>query len=85
MQDILYKSLIKITDRTNTEIDGVLGILAFDERYVKLDMDECAMVIEGDNLKIENMIKDTKKILMSGCVNALYFDKKSGKNKKLGK
>ena len=84
-ENINFKSIIKITDRKKTEIDGVDGILAFDDRFIKLDMEGCALIIEGEELRIENMIKDTKKILITGFILGLYYDKKSGKGKKLYK
>ena len=86
MQDnLLDKSLIKITDRKKTEIDGVLGILAFDEKFIKLQMKGCDLIIEGNDLKIENMIKETEKILIVGTPDALFFEKRGAKSIKKGK
>ena len=87
MQDnfLNEKSLIKIIDRKKTEIDGVVGILAFDEKFIKLQMKECELIIEGNDMKIENMVKETEKILIVGSPDALFFEERGNKNTRKGR
>ena len=70
---------LKLIERKKLEIEGVISILSFDESYIVLELTENVLVAEGEVLKVENMSKNDKKILILGEVSAIYYDTKTGK------
>ena len=73
------KHAVAISERRRAEIDGVLGILAFDEGYITIDTSLGRLVIAGEGLKVENLSQENGKILLVGTVNSLYYEKKKEK------
>ena len=76
------RHLVRLSERKRLEIDGALGILSFDQNCLVIELDECVMVVEGDSLKVDNMLKDERKLSVSGEITALFYDFKNGKNAK---
>ena len=52
-------------------IGGVNAILAFDEDYLKLETTIGTIYINGKELKIENLSKDKKDVLVVGRITSL--------------
>ena len=77
------KQQIVITDKNKVEIDEVIYVMAFDEEGILIDTSLGKIAVEGTNLKMENFEKASKKILISGNVNGVYYlekrDKKRGR------
>ncbi len=69
-----------LQDRKTLTLDGVENILDFTEEYLNLKTNMGMLSIEGVDLKIESLSKDTGAVLITGCINALYF--KEGDTKK---
>ncbi|MBR2343537.1 MAG: YabP/YqfC family sporulation protein [Clostridia bacterium] len=73
------KHSVSIVERRRAELDGILGILAFDDGYISLDTSLGKLVIEGEGLRVENLSKESGKILLVGTVNSLYYERKKEK------
>ena len=75
----MTKHSVSIFERQRAELDGILGILSFDDGYITLDTSLGRLVIEGEGLRVENLSKESGKILLVGTVNSLYYEKKKEK------
>ncbi len=76
----LTKQEIRITERKSIELSGVRSILEFDDKFLRLDTTLGIVVIDGNDLKIEDMSKETGRILATGDFIQLGFV--GGKRKK---
>ena len=78
-----YKGKIEICDREKLIMEGVLSILTFDDGYVLLDTTAGDMFIEGENLAVLDLNKDSKRIIIVGLICTIGFNtKKTRKNKR---
>ena len=71
-----------VVDRKRIEIDGVTAILGFEEDYARLETNMGNLLIEGENIKIENLSKDNGRIQLSGSFYLLEYDNPYDKKKK---
>lgn len=75
---------ILLKDRKVFEADGIDGVVSFDEDYVKLITNLGILSIEGENLVIESLSKETKKIFISGQINGIFYSIEKKKKSKWG-
>ena len=73
------KHTVNLYERKRAELDGINSILGFDEHYLSLDTEFGKLIIEGEGLKVENLLYDSGKISLSGEICALYYEKKKEK------
>ena len=73
------KHTVHLYERKKAELDGINSILGFDEHYLALDTEFGKLIIEGDGLKVENLLSDSGKITLSGEISAMYYEKKKEK------
>ncbi|MBQ8371924.1 MAG: YabP/YqfC family sporulation protein [Clostridia bacterium] len=76
----VVKQEIRITDRKCIELSGVRSILEFDEKFLRLDTSLGIVMIDGNELRIEDMSKESGRIVASGEFIQLAFV--GGKRKK---
>ena len=76
------KGKIEITDRQKITVDGVMAILTFDDKYVLLDTTANDMFIEGEDLVIIDLNKESKRIIIKGQINTVGFSDKKTKRKR---
>lgn len=76
---------VLIKDRKRIEIDGVNCVLLFDEELVRLESCMGIIQIEGKELKIENLSKDSGKISVIGDITGLFYQESKGKKRGLFK
>ncbi len=81
MQEML-KQQITIKDRSEIEIDAVSDICAFDPEAVVLNTSAGKVIIEGEELRIDNLEKATGKIHIKGKINVVAYP--SGNRKSRG-
>ncbi len=79
MQNSKHQILIK--ERSSAEIDGVNYIRTFDDEGIVLESTDGKITLEGHELKIENLDKNSGRIVIVGNINAVYYSD-SGKKKK---
>ncbi|MBE6534937.1 MAG: hypothetical protein E7678_08265 [Ruminococcaceae bacterium] len=80
-EKLLKHTSILIKERKIASLDGVENVIGFDESYIALETVAGKIVIEGQELKIQNLSKDTGEIEISGRVlGVFYSEEKSPKN-----
>jgi len=62
-----------INSKKSVTMNGVINVRGFDEGYVTLETVDGEVTVEGKELKIENLSKDTGEIYISGIISAAYF------------
>ena len=67
------KQTVRIEDRKNFYADGVLSILTFDNEYVELSTTYGKMVIEGRDLKIFDLSKETGRVAINGEITTVAY------------
>ena len=75
MNDLTVRETIVITDRRKIEIDNVKEILGFDDGYACLGSSDGRIVVEGEELKIEELKSDSGKVRLIGEIKAVYYAK----------
>ena len=68
------KQNLKITDRKNLIVDGVIDVKGFDESYVSIVTELGALIIEGSSLKIESLGKEEGVISIKGNINGVFYN-----------
>lgn len=64
---------INISNRKSVKVDGVESVNGFDENYVSLSTRLGKLVIEGHNLKIENLSKENENICVTGTIDSVFY------------
>lgn len=70
-----------IKNRKYLEVDGIKFVSSLNEENVVLETDNVTIGIEGTSLKIENLEKNTGKIIIVGEINGVYYLEKSAKKR----
>ena len=78
-QEKIYRGELHIVDRASLTMNGVTNIDSFDEEYVSLSSELGKIGIEGKNLKIESLKKDSGEIEIKGSINGVFFSEKKAK------
>jgi sporulation protein YabP len=76
MEDTMQENkdkLITITNCNTVTLNGVDHIIGFDERCVILSCDFGRVVIEGENMKVESLIKENGEICIVGKFKGVYL------------
>lgn len=71
--DSTGKQMLVLENRKKLTIDGVLNIDSFDDDYLEISTTLGKMVIEGKELKIEELRQENTKILISGEVSGIFY------------
>ena len=77
------KQILLVEDRKKTELNDVEAILGFDEECIVLQTCSGTVTIEGKELKIVDLSKDTGHISIIGGVDAVIYQEE-GKRKRSG-
>lgn len=73
-------SEIKIKNKNELTLDGVDAILAFEPEYIYIATDGARVTVEGSELKIESLDKDSGKILVSGKISGVFYGAEKAKS-----
>ena len=73
MSETSKKTQTVINGRESITLNGVLSVDGFAEDYVLLNTTLGELTIEGHNLKIENLIKETGEIYVVGNISAMFY------------
>ena len=71
--DMTEKQMLVLENRKKLTIDGVLNIDSFDDDYLEISTSLGKMVIEGKDLKIEELRQENTKILISGEISGIFY------------
>ena len=75
------KEILLIEDRKKIELNDVEAILSFESDYITLETTSGKMVIEGRDMKIVDLSKDTGHISIVGAISAVSYDDDTRKKK----
>ncbi len=73
----IFKQKLTLTDRRDLDIDSVEGISAFDESYIYVLTKAGKLTIEGRDLKIDDLNKDSGKMHVTGEISGIYYSEES--------
>ena len=77
------KQVLLIEDRRRVELNDVEAILSFEDDYITLMTSSGKLVIEGNDMKIVDLSKDTGRVSITGMVISVLYAEE-GKRKKNG-
>ena len=72
---------IIVTDRKQVDIEGVECITLLDNRQIAMDTRRGAIVIEGNDLRLENLEKTKGVLRVLGDILGVFYVEKRKKNK----
>ena len=75
------KQILLVEDRKRLELNDVAAILSFDEEYITLETSNGNISIEGSELKIIDLSKDTGHISITGSIYSVTYCEGSRKKK----
>lgn len=81
MQNTENKQKIVITDRRQVDVEGVSFVTLVDEQQICIDTVKGALVVEGTDLKLENLEKAKGTVVVLGEIQGVYYVEKRHKNK----
>ncbi len=67
------EGILMIEDRKNVSVSGVKNIIGFGDDYVTLETDLGRLVIEGEGMKIENLMKNEGTVNITGLISSAYY------------
>ena len=73
-----HNQTVIISNRESIRIDGIVGVLAFNEDFVSLDSESARINVEGKNLKIIELSKEKGEIHILGTINGVYYTEHRG-------
>ena len=80
----MEKQNIYLKDRYELECDGVTDVRCFYPDYIELTTSLGILTVEGENMKIEELIKETGRILIKGDICGVAFKKQKVRKKLFG-
>ena len=78
-------STLTLHDRKELVLGGILDVVSFDEGEIVLSTNLGDLLIEGEELKIENLSKEKGEIAVRGKISSLYYKDKPQKKKRFDK
>ncbi len=66
---------IVIDNRKRLVINGVINIEGFDDGEVTLIINEGKINVEGSELKIESLTKESGEIIITGDINGVFYSR----------
>ena len=75
---------IVISNKNKVEINAVTSVKSFDEDGVVIESALGNIVVEGHDMRIENLEKSTSRVLIVGNISGVYYLEKREKKKGRG-
>ena len=72
-QDEAKKHSVSMISREKLEIDGVIDVLDFDNSIINIKTTMGILSVEGVNLKIISLSKESGKIYVEGGIDSLFY------------
>ena len=70
-----------IKDRKMLTLNGIINIEEFGENFLTLNTDRGIVFVEGRDMKIENLSKDSATIFVTGTIDGVYYKTNSDQPK----
>ncbi|MBR7117219.1 MAG: YabP/YqfC family sporulation protein [Clostridia bacterium] len=81
-QSKMKKEILNVTDRDSVEISGVDAILSFEDDYIDISTTLGKVSVEGSELKVLDLSKETCSLSVKGKIKAVLFSDISTKKKR---
>ena len=75
------KQTLVLEERKSLKVNGVADIASFSEDYLELSTVMGTLCVEGAEMKIEELSRDTGAILIKGEITGVFYNNKSQKKK----
>jgi len=75
------KQLLQVINQENLTLNKVLSILGFDDSFIKLSTENGEVEIVGKELKVTDLSKEKKTVLVEGKIRDVSFTDKTDKVK----
>lgn len=66
--------VIRMVDRENIEINGVLDVISFDEEVVTVETEKGLLVIRGLNLHINKLSLENGELFVEGYTSSISYE-----------
>ena len=76
---------LTIIDKKSLSLNGVISVLGFDECFVSLETNLGKIVVEGANMRIESLSKESSEIYVVGDIYGVYYAEEKEKGRKHGR
>lgn len=73
---------LSLANRSTLDISGVLSVLVFDSDYILIELENEKLAVEGNELKLVNLIQDKKEVQINGKISGIFYQ--DGNSKKTG-
>ncbi len=80
IDEVIKKSTLTVVDRKTLTLDGVSSVVGFDSDYVCLSTYLGKLTVEGEELKIDSLTKETGTVVIIGKINGLYYSEEKPKS-----
>ncbi len=74
IDESLKKSTMSLLDRKVLTLNGVDNVIGFDSNYVSLSTNMGKVGVEGDELKIESLTKDSGTVVITGKISGIFYN-----------
>ena len=87
MPDLIKRAphRLLISDRRLLTLNGVIDVVDFSDRCLTLNTEEGYIVIDGNNMRIENLASDSGEITVNGEFNGFYYKSDAERKSFFGK
>lgn len=75
MKDILKHNKIFINNKNELILNGVKCVESFDSCYLKLEIDEGSINVEGNDLKIVSLNQEDGEMTVNGNIEGIFYSK----------
>lgn len=75
---------LTLENRKKLIIDGVMNIISFNDDYMDLSTNFGDITIEGTDLKIEELLQESGKILICGDISGIFYKQTKNSKKRFG-
>lgn len=75
------KQTLVLEERKRLKVNGVSDIASFSEEYLELSTIMGTLCVEGGEMKIEELSRDTGTILITGEITGVFYNNKNQKKK----
>lgn len=75
---------LTLENRKKLIIDGVMNIISFNDDYMDLSTNFGDITIEGTDLKIEELLQESGKILICGDISGIFYKQIKNSKKHFG-
>lgn len=72
-QNIQTHQKLVITDRKQLILNGVINIIDFSDKSLSLETEQGIVIVDGNNMKIENLASNSGEILVNGEIDGFYY------------